>query len=400
MKVLFIILIIFFIACFTGIIVNNYLRYYSITPSNKFAVYESKLFKVGKHDSNDTINSEVLNKLSTILICAKKYNIQSNGIVGLIDYSQPADKKRLWMIDINKNEILFNTYVSHGIKSGTLASEYFSNRFNGKASSLGVYTTQNVYHGRHGISLKLLGLDKNFNNHAYQRAIVMHGAWYMDENFIKKYGRPGRSWGCPAVPLNWVDTIIQTLKNGSLLVAYYPNQNWFLKSKFLNCNNTKQRKNIINAIEKSNPVDKDVRKDILFVDANNNDKREEYEPILTVSADNYHQMYKTQVPLNRMLRRRVDNVEFIALTPAELKIFNATNQIGNFNSIKFIIPHVIRHGSSYITQLKIVNMGKIKKIEFHQLANINPTQTATIYFDDRSPMNVKSTDQFIRWLGL
>lgn len=387
MSKLFIILLVCLLTCLPSTRINNSLPFPSVHPT----VLASK---------NSHINSDTLNKLSTIMICAKKYNVKNNGIITLIDYSLPADKKRLWVFDTNKNKILFNTYVSHGIKSGASESVYFSDRFNDKSSSIGVFTTKNIYNGRHGMSLKLQGLDKDFNSHAYQRAIVMHEAWYVDENFIKKYGRPGRSWGCPAIPINLLNPILQTIKSGSLLVSYYPNQNWFLKSKFLNCNITKPKSNIIYATNKANPAPMDIRRNVLFADLNRDNKREESEPILTVTADHYQKIFKEKIPLNRMLRRQIDNSEYVALSDTELKNFEGANHTENLNSIKFVIANVISHGRSSITRLKIINMGRLKEIKFQQLANAEGFQTATIYFDGRSPINLKSTNQFIRWLGL
>ena len=107
-----------------------------------------------------------------------------------------------------EKKLLFHTYVSHGITSGTLLTNYFSNKYNSKASSIGVYKTEKAYYGREGLSLRLDGLDRSFNDNASNRSVVMHGGWYVDEHFIKKYGRPGRSWGCPALPLNFINPLL------------------------------------------------------------------------------------------------------------------------------------------------------------------------------------------------
>ena len=112
------------------------------------------------HQNAPALNTEAVNKVLTTLKCASKYNIKHNNILTIIDFSLPSSAKRLWVFDLAKNKLLFHTHVSHGIKSGSLLSNYFSNKVNSKASSIGVYNTEKAYFGRHGLSLKLYGLDK------------------------------------------------------------------------------------------------------------------------------------------------------------------------------------------------------------------------------------------------
>lgn len=157
----------------------------------------------------------------------------NKGIITIIDYSQLSSEKRLWVIDLYKHKVLFNTYVAHGKYSGEDQTVNFSNRSGSLESSIGLYLTKNTYFGHDGYSLVLEGLDKGFNDQAESRHIVMHGANYVNENMIKSHGRIGRSWGCPAVPINLAPSIIKTIENGSLIVAYYPNQNWLNKSVYL-----------------------------------------------------------------------------------------------------------------------------------------------------------------------
>jgi hypothetical protein len=137
------------------------------------------------------LNTSVINKVLTTLKCATQYNVARNNILTIIDYSLPSNEKRLWVFDLNQKKLLYNTYVSHGIRSGTLLTNYFSNKNNSKASSLGVYKTNKAYYGREGLSLRLDGLERNFNDNASIRSVVMHGGWYVEENFIKRYRRPG-----------------------------------------------------------------------------------------------------------------------------------------------------------------------------------------------------------------
>jgi hypothetical protein len=136
----------------------------------------------------NTLNASVIQKVLTTLKCSLEYNVNHNNILTIIDYSLPSSEKRLWVFDLKEKKLLFHTYVSHGIKSGTLLSNYFSNKYNSKASSIGVYKTNKTYYGRDGLSLRLDGLDSGFNDNASNRYVVMHGGWYVNEPFIKKYG--------------------------------------------------------------------------------------------------------------------------------------------------------------------------------------------------------------------
>src|SRR3990167_1660194 len=133
------------------------------------------------HAQIPALNTNKIEVIMRALKCANKNDIKHNPILTLIDYSLPSNKKRLWVFDLSENKLLFHTYISHGINSGTLLSTYFSNKFNSKASSIGVFNTEKAYRGRHGTSLKLYGLDQKFNDNAYNRFIVMHGAWYVEK---------------------------------------------------------------------------------------------------------------------------------------------------------------------------------------------------------------------------
>ncbi|MGE3920473.1 MAG: murein L,D-transpeptidase catalytic domain family protein, partial [Gammaproteobacteria bacterium] len=142
-------------------------------------------------------------------------------------------KKRLWVLDLQKHKVLYNTYVAHGQKSGDVYASHFSNQFGTHASSIGLFLTQNSYFGSKGLSLRLNGLDKGYNDNALRRAIVIHGAWYVDSKFANRYGRIGRSWGCPSVTPALAKPIINTIKDGSLVFAYAPNFSWLHHSKYL-----------------------------------------------------------------------------------------------------------------------------------------------------------------------
>ena len=129
--------------------------------------------------------------------------------------------------------MLYNTYVAHGKNSGDNYAEQFSNSPKSQESSIGVYVTGDTYYGNDGYSMHLIGLDKGFNSNAYSRAIVMHGAWYVSQDFISRYGRLGRSWGCPALDPTIEPKIVNIIKNGTVIFAYYPEKQWLENSKFL-----------------------------------------------------------------------------------------------------------------------------------------------------------------------
>jgi hypothetical protein len=143
-------------------------------------------------------------------------------IITLIDFSMPSTAKRLWTIDMLTGEVLFNTYVAHGRNSGDDVANKFSNVPESHQSSLGFYITEQEYVGRNGNSMRLKGLEKNINDKAWDRSIVVHGADYATDGFIKNNGRLGRSFGCPAIPPEITDEFIATVKDGSLLFIYHP----------------------------------------------------------------------------------------------------------------------------------------------------------------------------------
>lgn len=155
-------------------------------------------------------------------------------VLAVIDYSLPSSKQRLWIFDLNRCRLLYNTYVAHGVNSGSTVPHHFSNQSSSRETSLGTYVTQDTYMGSKGISLNLKGLEQGFNNNAYNRRVVMHGAWYMEPGFIHQTGRAGRSWGCPAVGQKIAKPIINLLKGGSVLFAYYPDHNYLSHSQYAN----------------------------------------------------------------------------------------------------------------------------------------------------------------------
>ncbi len=159
--------------------------------------------------------------------------VNNEDLIAIADFSQSSDKKRLYIIDTRNYRILYNTYVAHGKNSGVNYAERFSNTPESLQSSLGFYVTRQTYSGKHGLSLKLEGLEKGFNDKAMERAIVMHGAEYIGSNRLGS-AYMGRSFGCPAVPQAESKVIINTLKNGSCLFIYHPTQKYLSASNILN----------------------------------------------------------------------------------------------------------------------------------------------------------------------
>jgi hypothetical protein len=154
-------------------------------------------------------------------------------VITIIDFSLPSDKERLWVLDLVHAKVLFRCLVSHGRNSGELMAEKFSNTPGSNASSPGFYTTGETYIGKHGLSLTLDGLETGINDKARARAIVIHGADYVSDDFIRTHGRLGRSFGCPAVPVELSKEIIQTIKGGSCLFIYVPKPSYTFNSQII-----------------------------------------------------------------------------------------------------------------------------------------------------------------------
>ncbi|MBC6696998.1 murein L,D-transpeptidase catalytic domain family protein [Hymenobacter sp. BT190] len=153
-------------------------------------------------------------------------------LLTVVDFELPSTEKRLWVLDLAAKEVKFHTLVAHGHNSGENVATNFSNKNESNMSSLGFYVTQGEYQGKHGRSLKLNGVDEGFNTNALMRSVVMHGADYVSEDFIQQYGRLGRSLGCPALPMDQKDEIIEAVNGGTCLFLNGPDQSY--SSKYLN----------------------------------------------------------------------------------------------------------------------------------------------------------------------
>lgn len=162
----------------------------------------------------------------------KEGKIQNQRYLTLIDFSLPSTEKRLWVIDLDSMKIVDHTLVAHGKNTGKKFAVQFSNTPKSNMSSLGFYITGDTYNGKHGFSLKLEGIEKEINDNARKRAIVIHGANYASQQFIDTHGRLGRSFGCPALPNSEHTSIINTIKDKSCLFIYFPDSKYFLKSNY------------------------------------------------------------------------------------------------------------------------------------------------------------------------
>jgi hypothetical protein len=181
-------------------------------------------------------NPQVLSLATRAADCARRQGLLDGfRHLAVIDYSLPSTKPRLWVFDVAQGRLLFQELVAHGRNTGERLAERFSNVEGSKMSSLGLFQTAETYYGSNGYSLRLRGLDPGFNDNALARAIVMHGAPYVSEAIAERVGRIGRSWGCPAVRPEVARTVIDTLKGGALIFAYYPDRKWLKESPMLRC---------------------------------------------------------------------------------------------------------------------------------------------------------------------
>ncbi len=198
-------------------------------PSSE-ALYQSIAFEPG-HELNYDVFSKALTGYENL----KKAGLltQDSHLLTICDFSMSSNTKRLWIIDLEDKKVLFNSLVAHGKNTGEEFATNFSNKESSLQSSLGFYITDATYQGDNGYSLKLLGMDKGFNDAAYRRAIVMHGADYVSDAFAAMHKRIGRSWGCPAVPRELTQSIINTIKGKNCLFIYYPDQNYLSSSEWL-----------------------------------------------------------------------------------------------------------------------------------------------------------------------
>ena len=160
--------------------------------------------------------------------------LSKKAVLSICDFSQSSRKKRLYIINVEEEKLLVNTYVAHGRNSGGEFARSFSNSAESHKSSLGFYITGNTYFGDHGLALKIKGVEKGFNDKANARNIVVHGSEYVGPDFLRNNKFNGRSFGCPAVPDKEVKEVITTIQDGSCLFIYHPTKKYITKSRILN----------------------------------------------------------------------------------------------------------------------------------------------------------------------
>jgi len=201
-------------------------------PATPFAVFEMNHAFYLSHKFN--INSKAIE-----LAINGYEKLKQQGQLGNIryltiaDFSQPSNEERLYIIDMEQQNLVMQTLVAHGKNSGTLFAKNFSNKNASNKSSLGFYVTGDIYRGKHGKSLQLLGVEPGINDKAKQRAIVLHGANYVSNNAIEQMGYIGRSQGCPAVPNNQVAEIIETIQGESCFFIYAPDKQYLSQSQLI-----------------------------------------------------------------------------------------------------------------------------------------------------------------------
>ncbi len=149
------------------------------------------------------------------------HGLKSTRMLAIADMSQASTAQRLYIIDLEKKELVLRTWVAHGQGSGENTCDSFSNREGSHATSKGLYRVGvEIVSPKHGAALLLHGLDKGLNCQAQKREVIMHGADYVSADFIAEHGRLGRSWGCPAVSRQMMPRMIDLLADGGLLYVY------------------------------------------------------------------------------------------------------------------------------------------------------------------------------------
>ncbi|MEN0036574.1 MAG: murein L,D-transpeptidase catalytic domain family protein [Cellvibrio sp.] len=205
-------------------------------PASPFINEESPLNLLSKlSKAAPAANPKVIGLALSALDCAMHQGISPARNLTVIDYSLASTIPRLWVFDLVTGKLLFNELVAHGKNTGENFARNFSNTYGSLQTSLGLFRTKDTYNGSNGYSLRMDGLESGFNDKAMERAIVFHGAPYVDSKMANKTGRLGRSWGCPAVRLGIAKKVIDTIKGEQFLFSYYPDKKWLTSSKFLNC---------------------------------------------------------------------------------------------------------------------------------------------------------------------
>jgi len=195
--------------------------------NNQLAQAESKLLQ-----DNPDMSKKALDVALRAYGHLREQGKDPQQVLTFINYEKPSFQKRFWVIDMKNQKVMYNTYVAQGKNTGAVYAKHFSNDPKSLESSIGVFLTGQTYSGKHGYSMRLHGLDKGFNSNAYKRAVVMHSAWYVSEQFVKAHHRVGRSWGCTALSQKMEPKVVKAIKGGTVMVSYYPNAKWLNSSEY------------------------------------------------------------------------------------------------------------------------------------------------------------------------
>lgn len=204
---------------------------FGLSPANA----ELQKLKTSLASAAPELNPQVLKRSLAAMTCAVNHGAEPASRLAVIDFSLPSTEQRLWLFDLKAQTLVMRELVAHGQGSGDNYADQFSNIEGSHQSSIGLFRTQESYYGQHGYSLRMDGLEQGINDQARSRAIVIHGADYVDKSWIARQGRIGRSHGCPAVPRHAIRSVVDNLKNGQFLFAYYPDEQWIQTSAYLNC---------------------------------------------------------------------------------------------------------------------------------------------------------------------
>ena len=181
------------------------------------------------------LNQQALRHALAAMQCALNHGADPARRLAVIDYSRPSAERRLWIFDLQRKRLLLRDFVAHGRASGEHVAARFSNRMGSHQTSLGLFRTAESYRGKHGYSLRMDGLEPGLNDLARERAIVIHGAGYVNPRWVQKHGRIGRSLGCPAVRPEVARMVVDQLKGGQFLFAWHPDKRWLRGSAYLDC---------------------------------------------------------------------------------------------------------------------------------------------------------------------
>ncbi len=221
-----------FIALYFSLFFNS--ADYSDVSEKHEVVINTDAYQLYQQLNNESLPFEPFNMAYQAYFKLKDSLGLKENIISVVDFSQASTQKRFYLIDMDAKKVLYQNYVAHGKNTGVLNATRFSNILHSNQSSLGFFKTGETYYGKHGLSLKLDGLEKGINHLARKRHIVIHSASYAEESFIKKYGRLGRSFGCPALPSENYAEVIELIKNGTLLFIYSQQTNYLELSELGN----------------------------------------------------------------------------------------------------------------------------------------------------------------------